>query len=335
MPAKTNKITYKHFVEAFRSDLGKSKLIYANGPSSYLKTKVEEWFEKKNTGHDRSIRYSADSIKKADLDEMIYQDSIFDPESSYIIRNVERQAEISQTLKSIKSGSELKNKILLVSKGKSFASNIQKELNRLEAKVIPCFEPNLYELPKFVVSLAAKHKLKTNIQGAQLIISAVGSDLIKLENEIKKLSLIFIESQEEVTSEALAPYLDCLKEEHAFKLDQSLIAGKHALAQALLHDLLRRGESHLAILGILAHHCRKALQVHHLSREGKQVREISQAVGIPFNVVKNYIPYTQKTSPLKFKNALHKCQEADIIFKTSRVNSEIILSEVLSNLSMR
>lgn len=157
--------------------------------------------------------------------------------------------------------------------------------------------------------------------------------MFTVENEIRKLSLIFADCSETLSADQLAPYLDCLKEEHAFKLDQSLISGNIATAQALLHDLLRRGESHLAILGILAHHCRKALQVYYLNKEGKQVREISQAIGLPFNIVKNYIPYARKSSPQKFKTALFQCQEADIIFKTSRIQSEIILSDVITTLA--
>ena len=195
--------------------------------------------------------------------------------------------------------------------------------------VIQCHSPSLY------LSLAMKHNLTLQLKEAQLVISAVGADLIRLENEIKKLSLIFSEKMEPIDSKQLSPYLDCLKEEHAFKLDQSLINGKTALAQALLHDLLRRGESHLAILGILAHHCRKALHIFYLSKEGKQLREIAQSVGLPFGVVKAYLPYIQKSSPNKFKNALHKCQEADMIFKTSRISPELILNEVIGSLTAR
>ena len=331
---KKAKLTYKHFAEALKDLAGKPlpSLMMAYRASSYLKVKLEEWLIKQASDGVLVEKRPADTLSKADFDDIAFQDSIFDPESYYIIRNTEKKADIAQLLKGIQDSNSIRNKILFVGKYNSVPAHIQKELKRLDTKFIPCFNPTIYELPRFITSLSQKYKLKIGQAGSQLIIDSVGTDLFKIENELKKLSLIFTDSTQEIAKEDLIKYLDTLKEEHAFKLDQSILQGKIPQAQALLHDLIRRGESHLAILGILTHHCRKALQVLQLSKEGRQLKEISQALGMPFGVVKAFIPYVRNSHPQKFKSALFQCQEADIIFKTSRINSEVILSDILAPL---
>ncbi|SME89358.1 DNA polymerase III subunit delta [Pseudobacteriovorax antillogorgiicola] len=331
---KKNNLTYKHFIEALKeaSKADSPKLLAVHGPSNYLKIKVEEWFTKQAAGRPVEKR-GFDGLIKADYEDMLFQDSIFDPESYYVVRDVDKKGELTQALRGTKSQDSIRNHVLLLAKGKSFNPSLNKELQRLQVKTIPCFEPNPYEMSTFTVSLAKKFQLKIAPPTAKLVIDAVGTDLFKLENELRKLSLIFAEEPGEISVDHLKPYLEVLREEHAFKIDQCIMSGHAAQGQALLHNLLKRGESHLAILGILTHHCRKALLIKQLAKEGKQVKEMSQALGLPFGVVKNFIPYARRSSAAKFKSALFQCQEADMIFKSSRIQSELILSDILATLA--
>lgn len=308
-------------------------IVVAFGPSNYLRFKVEEWFIKKASNITEVEKHSAETISADHISTLLFQDAIFGGSSSYIVRNFEKKSEIHKTLAGLEDSKGIRNKILFMSSAKNISTAQQNLLSKLRAKLVPCYEPNHYELPTFLRALSSRYSLSLEEGAVDLIIDSIGTDLFKLENEIKKLSLVFWDHDTKISQTDVYPYLDCLKEEHAFKLDQLLLEGKFSGAQALLHDLLRRGESHLALLGILSHHCRKSIQIGRLLKEGKPIADIARIIKIPYQILKKYVPYVKKHPPQKFKAALFKCQEADIMFKTSRIDHELVISEVIANLS--
>ncbi len=310
----------------------KSKFALCFGPCDYLKVKTEEKFIKEYQGS--CMRLPAEKVGSKELDEMFFQDSIFDPSLLYIIKNVEKKGDFSKNLAILKASTAIRNTILLHSNYKTVPKALQKEMDRLGGTMIPCYGPNAYELKRFIVALAKRFQLNLSDSASEFLSSSIGNDFFSLENEIRKLSLIFSEAQgATITADQIAPYTDYLKEENAFKLDQFIMQKELGHAQALLHDLLKRGQSPLALLGILSHHCRKSLQIHSLLMRHQGVNDIIKVVRMPMFILRSYVDYVKKSSHQKFKTALLECNEADIMLKTSKIDHDLVLSRILLTLT--
>ena len=158
-------------------------------------------------------------------------------------------------------------------------------------------------------------------------------------DEIMRLALIFAPSDGSaaapIAAAAIAPSLGMLREDFVFELDNLLVARQYGKAQALLTGLLQRGESALALLGILARHCRMAIRVHEAQRGGRGAnpRDLATELRLPFNVVKGYTQYVAKSSPRTFAAVLGICQEADIKLKSSGADEELVLGRVIERLA--
>ena len=99
MPPKKSKQSYKHFATALKSVTGElPPIMLAYGPSNYLRVKVEEWFINKSPADTQVEKHSSESMSRADLENILFQDSIFEPSSFHIVRNLDKKSEILNPL---------------------------------------------------------------------------------------------------------------------------------------------------------------------------------------------------------------------------------------------
>lgn len=325
--------TYNHYKEALSQAIKqKTRLVLSFGPSDYLRIKTEEKFIKENKG--ACVRLSAERLNLESLYDTLFQSSIFEPSSLYIIKNIEKKNDFARTLSALDLNTSLQNTVLLQSSYRTVPKALDKEIKRLGGILLPCYRPNTYESKGFIFALGRRYQLQLADSAYELLSQSVGDDLFVLENEIRKLSLIFAASEKKnITADDIALYIDYLKEENAFKIDQFIMEKKLGHAQALLHDLLKRGQSPLALLGILSNHCRKALQIYSLLQKNQGAGDIIKVVRMPMFALKNFMQYVRKSPVQKFKTALLECNEADIIFKTSKIDQDLVLNRILVTLT--
>lgn len=304
------------------------------GDSQHLQTKVAQAFRSLTTSLGENTFYRLES-KQVDADfweQTFLSSSMFEEACVYFVWQSDKGGYLAKALAAVKSTSNWHHRLVI-----SFAQNpsagLMKDLNRLNASFIPCFTPMNQEMNRYIHSIAQDFGLKLDASAVELLKDTQGHDLAKLDNEMSKLSLIFAGSPQKQSASDLAPHLGVLREDHAFALDDFLTRGERAKAQALLTELLRRGEKPHALLGILALHCRKALKIRQMLLQGHNEKLIAQELRLPVPIVKSYNRYVRQHSPKIFLHALNRCQQADVQIKSTPIGDEVILFDVLQELT--
>ncbi|MEZ4743036.1 MAG: DNA polymerase III subunit delta [Bdellovibrionota bacterium] len=313
------------------------KLTVAYGNSDFFLLKAIDAFRatfiNNEDTHYSSVEGSSISLES--FRELWQNQGMFDPISAYSIRRTEKFKALASALKLIKSPNQVKNKILLVINTSKLQNNLIKEFDRLDSIYIPCFQPNLKDFPKIVKILCENNKLLTTPDGQALLYHCIGDDLFGLENEILKLKLISGDHKQPLTAKEIAQYLGIIREDHAFKLTNLLLEQKYAEAQILASNLIAKGESTIAILGVISRHIRNTLQIGAHLRYGMQQASSSQISKLPKFVISSYQQYAKKIDLKKMARALSLCQKADVRLKTSKYShDELIIGELISAISL-
>lgn len=339
---KSKKNTYQDYVAAMGrlSEAAKSGalpgVILLHGPSDFLIGKTIKVLKEHWRGQGELQILEAPELDEQKFASLAGQKSLFDPAGLFIIRRLEQAKNAAKWLKFASADNSGGSHFCFVQQGGVLAAGLKGEFARLKTLEIPCVEPWPNELAPLVQGMARKLSLNLQNEAVALILEAVGNDLVKIENELTRLSLIFAETPSDQTLDArtIAPLLGMLREDFVFELDNLLISRQYGKAHALLTALLHRGESALALLGILARHCRLALRLHDLQRNGRPLnpRDISFELRLPLQVAKGYTQYVAKTTAKTFAASLVLCQEMDQKLKSSGINEELLLGQVLETL---
>lgn len=253
--------------------------------------------------------------------------SMFEPRQITVVQQAFASADLFDCLKALDSVRSLQPALVLLNSGE-IPARFAKELTRLAAFTLSCDAPANYEVKDFIIDRVLAHRLKFAADAHALFIDANGADFAKLENEIRKLALIFPEG-EELTAAKIRPYVDFLREDNTFKVDELLCKESYAQAMLLLKDLMDRGENSLGVLAILALHCRKALQIQAGIKLGQSPADLSRELRLPTFVIQQYMPYIRKKSSIVFQRALNLCHEADRKLKSVRHGEEVWLQKIV------
>ncbi len=278
----------------------------------------------------------APTLNPGTFNNLLGQASLFDPATAYVIRRAEQLKSLGTLLKAVKGKDPTPNLLLFVHKGEGPLAAAKTELERLGAGVVPCFDPYDNEVPLLARQLAKARGINLAGAAAELLLDSTGTDLGRLDNELQKLGLIFADRAGkgvEISAAEVAPHLGMLREDDAFQLDRLLLARQTAKAHALAGSLLRRGDKGLALVGILASHCRNALRCIDLMGRGVSPGELPSALRLPPFIAKNYAQALRGADPRRYARGLSRCQEADVFLKTSRLSEDLCLAYVLEALA--
>ena len=276
--------------------------------------------------------FEATTVAVDTLVAMVESSAIFEPNPLYFIGKLEAKADFWKTLSSIKVSKVTDARFVLIYKGDSMPAKLLEELTRLGGFLIPCVEPAAAEMPRFIAALGKRHGIQLNAEACHLLRDTLGDDLLKLDNEISKLGMIFTNGGV-MGANHIAPHLTLLREDHIFTIDSLLLQKKKAEAILLIHELLRRGENSLALLGVIANHCRKSLKILNLTKKRTPFPRMAELLHLPGHVIRSYTEYVSNIDMRTFIRALTSCAEADVKLKTSsQRDADITISKVLMEL---
>lgn len=309
------------------------KLIVIYGGSEFLLFKCTEFLKSCYTKANIAVtQVDGLEINSDRIDDIFSQKSIFSSDSAFFMQRAEKCPNLAKAMAACLTTSDIGNYLVLVWKANKIPEKSKKQIQRLSGEFLQCSEPNFRELSGFIASLANKHGLKLDAKAIKLIETATGRNLATIDNELKRLSLIFVEESQVLTEGDVSPYLNLLREDYAYTFRNLILDLNYGKAQLLLSELIKRGESALALLGVLAKHCRNSLQVKELLAKGNSPRQIAATTGLQIYLINSYTRYIAKTSQQRLIAALNMCSWADRKIKSSRISDEIVLSYVLSAL---
>src|SRR5690606_12083613 len=125
--------------------------------------------------------------------------------------------------------------------------------------IVNCPDPAPYEIADFIKFQARILGLSLDPSAIKLTVDYLGRDLSLVANELRRVALVVGDTPGTLNAKQIAPHLGLLKEEMVYRLRNYVLERRFSIAQALLTDLLDRGESALALLGFLAKHIRTSI----------------------------------------------------------------------------
>ncbi len=238
---------------------GIPKLMVIHGSSEFLRmramTAIKSTWGKLDPNDLQNMEGS--TIDHPGFRSLWSQTSLFEPESVYLLRRCDKLTKLGAWLKDIKISAAIKNHIILEF-GEKIPAEITRQTARLHAVMLPCEEPTTpLECGKIVSTLAKREGITLQDDAIKLLLDSAGLDLGKLDNEIRKLALIFHDRKEPITAAEVAPVAGHLREDHVFELFGLLRNRQRARAQLLIDQLLDRGEKAIALVGILSRFARE------------------------------------------------------------------------------
>ena len=205
------------------------------------------------------------SLESCDLDQSQFhglwsQVSLFEPRTLYILRRAGGVRSLANWFSSIPDSTAFKSHIVIDCDEK-LAADLQKQMSRLSALVIHAVEPaTSFEFIKVATSIAKRFGIELEDAAWDLLIEATGHDLSKIENEISNLSLIFSDQHRPLNRVDLAGALGSIREDDVFELFALLREKKTARTHLMTESFMNRGESAVAITGILARYAREQIE---------------------------------------------------------------------------
>ena len=164
----------------------------------------------------------------------------------------------------------------------------------------------------------------------------VGTNLIAINTEIEKLSLLLYEKQDKtITKEILLTSVGFSKEEDPFLLSTAILNLDKKEALRLVDSLLNVGETPISILNKISTSALKLFRIKYLSESGLSGYELSTSAGLlPWEKDILYSVNKMQSSTILLKT-MDKIIEADIAFKTSKITSPSITLKGLINILLK
>lgn len=326
-------MSYKAYQTQFQKALDpkhteKTPLMVIKGTSDFMLNLSFNTLKSMWRAHDWSVERSDGASFTAErFLQATSTRSMFEPKQITVVQQPFASNDLFDCLKALDTVRSIQPSLVLLNSGE-IPARFAKELTRLAAFTVSCDEPAPWETKDFLLDRTKAHRLDLAPDAQNLFLDATGADLSKLENEIRKLALIFPEG-EKLSAAKISPFVDFLREDNTFKVDQLLCQEAYSQAMLLLKDLLERGESSLGVLAILSMHCRKALQIQAGMKSGQTPADLSRELRLPTSVVQHYLPYIRKKSAAVFQRTLNLCHDADRKLKSIRHGEEVWLQRIV------
>lgn len=301
---KSSQPDYEDYVYAAKVALAAETLdqfprvTLVSGPSSYLQFKTFEAIKKLWQARDWGVVHSVESseLDQREFQTMVSQRSLFETQSLYVLRRVGAVKNFGAWLATILDKSAL-TAHLVFDGGEKVAADILKQMTRLKALSIPCFEPSgIAGYRKVALSLAKRHQINLSDDAVTLVLETTGYDLSKIENELMKLALRFSGANRQLQKADISGSLGILREDDIFDLFRLLRERRLSKVHLMTESFLNRGESPIAITGIFARYAREQIE------RGSRVHGLA---------------------------GLRACIDADRRLKTSRTDDLLVLTQII------
>jgi DNA polymerase-3 subunit delta len=321
---------YKKQMKAIWTAPNLPGIIVAYGTSSFLHHKTSALLKKKVTKQYEIVHEHAAECSQNDFMAYCEMNDLFATKSFVIFKGVEKKADFAKYLGQLSSMDKLANVLLLQFHNAKLPAKFDQELKRLGAAKVHCGSVHSSEVNETIQDLLREHRVNLAPNAVALLREAHGDNLDHVENEIVKITLAFPDETRLLSRDEIAPLLGVFREDQVFQLDNLLMQKQTSKALTLLSELLGRGESALALLGVLSMHYRKSLKVLMAKRNGASPAVLASELRIPPFVVKQFEQYVSGHEPDYFMNKLRLCHESDEKLKFAKLPEEVVLAQIIA-----
>jgi DNA polymerase-3 subunit delta len=192
--------------------------------------------------------------------------------------------------------------------------------------------PKPWEVPGWVTRRARAHQLRLGRGVADLLVSLVGPDLRRLDNELAKLALYCgaRPAQEDDVRRLVAP-----GEASVFTLLDAVAEGRAGAALAALRRLLQQGQPVEALVPQLAALVRRLLIASELQAEGRSLAAEGAAYGLSTSprALDKLARQAARFQPADFERLYERLLACDRAIKTGECPAEVAVELLVAELA--
>lgn len=188
------------------------------------------------------------------------------------------------------------------------------------------------EVPKFITTALAKHRVDIDAHTAQLMAEHTGNDLEKIVREVEKLSLVFAGKPGKLTPELVEEYVGISREYNNFELLNALIRRDAAKALRIAYHFASNEKSYpiQMTLPVLFNFFAQLMGAYYLPQRDE--RSLASGLGIAPYMARDYLQAMQAYTAGQTYNIIRQIRLADATSKgvDAQVPSTEILRELIS-----
>ncbi|MBP6880433.1 hypothetical protein KBC31_02260 [Candidatus Saccharibacteria bacterium] len=199
----------------------------------------------------------------------------------------------------------------------SFARNLKKNNSAQDFH-----QPDDRSLVAWVIECAKKEELEIDISSAQYLVERVGNNQWRLDNELKKLSLLNQKIDRKIIDQHTTPMLQTT----IFQFLDALFTGREP-TEDRLQDLIDSGVNHIYIISMLGWSLQNYLVLHY--RNNYNLRELAELTQIKERVLSR-ADRSGKLNGAQVKALITATLQADIDAKTRKITPSTHLRQLLA-----
>lgn len=309
-------------------------LFIGVGPESHFVYRAGKKFkEETQKAGWRATLLDIDDVNPEVLRAAVQGGGFFEAVRPLILLRAEKRPSVMDEIQMLaKSDGMFSAPIFIAWNGEKLPVKLQNKLDAVKQQQIPCLTPQAAEWNSVVGDFAYEVGIKFRPDGVKALLDAVGFDARVLENEIRALGLIFHDKTQELGEADVRNYVGMLREDHAFGLDDHLREGRQGKAALLIDSLMDRGESSLAMLGLLARHLRNGVKASEVAKRRGTAPQLATELRIPQGVARSLLTYAAKKGEGAFGEGLIQAAAVDRMLKSSKVDDALALNQVIDAL---
>jgi DNA polymerase III subunit delta len=185
-----------------------------------------------------------------------------------------------------------------------------------------------YALERWAEAYVQKEGYRISSAAMKKILDLAGSDLQSLSTELEKL-ILFSGRQRNIPDSAIEDLVRGSRQHKIFDLIDAIGLRDRTSALRLLENLISGGESPLAIVALMARHCRQVLIAKDYLGQKMDVREIAaRAQVLPF-LMDKFMRQVRSADAAAVQEMYIRLADIDRRLKSSSVDGRLLLEQVI------
>jgi DNA polymerase-3 subunit delta len=189
-------------------------------------------------------------------------------------------------------------------------------------------KPYENQMPSWIQYIAKTFELTITAEASNLLHTLVGTHLIEIDSEMKKLK-DYISPRNKIELSDVAAVVSRSKEESVFDFTRAVGENNRAVALEHLVHLLDQGQSEIGVVALLARHVRLLLIVKKGMSQGLHGAKLAQLAQVSPYFIDSYVSQAKLWSSLQLQKVLLILSETDKALKSSPLSSHIWLENMV------
>lgn len=180
------------------------------------------------------------------------------------------------------------------------------------------------QIPDWIRSISKKHGLQLSPDAVSTVHELVGSNLLDINGELKKLTQ-YMGEKKKVSSEDVLAVVSRIRVDSVFDLTEAIGRNDRARALICLANLLDNGQNEVGVLALISRHVRILKLVSDGVKEGLSGPRLSSRAGVSPYFLKSYVDQARSWNERKIEHTFQALLDTDRALKSSPVASHIWL----------